>query len=93
MNINNMYLVKALSYDVSGEWYTVHAPKRGCFICKGNQHSSLHEERGEKESVNTSLNCGYTPSGECALPSIPVEVKGETIWGFLDTCSTNNYNQ
>ena len=62
--------------------------KRGCFICKGSHHSSLHEERGEKESENTSLNCGYTPSGECALPLILVEIKGETIWGFLDTCST-----
>ena len=37
------------------------------------------------------LNCGGTPSGECALPLIPVKFKGETIWGFLDTCSTKNH--
>ena len=61
--------------------------KRGCFICQGNHHSSLHEERGEKESKN----CGYTPSGECALPLILVEVKGKTIWGFSDICLTKNY--
>ena len=66
--------------------------KRGCYICQGNHHSSLHEERGKRgERKNASFNCGYTPSGGCALPLIPVEVKGKTIWGFLDICLTKNY--
>ena len=65
--------------------------RRGCFICKGNHHSSLHVEKEEKESENDPLNCGCTPSAECALPLIPAEIKGETNWGLLDTCSTRTY--
>ena len=64
---------------------------RGSLISKGHHHSSLHVEKEEKESEHDPLNCLFTPSGECALPLIPVEIKGDTIWGFLYTCSTRNY--
>ena len=54
--------------------------KRGCFTCKGNHHSSLHAERGEKESERLlSIVHGYTYSGQCALPLIRVELKGEKL--------------
>ena len=82
---------RGLCYKCGQSHLVKDCSRRGCFICKGNHHSSLHVEK-EKESEHGSLNCGYTPSGECALPLIPVEIKGETIWGFLDTCSTKNYN-
>ena len=64
--------------------------RRFCFICKGNNHHSSLDVEKEEESEHGPLYCGYTPSGECALPLIPVEIKGETIWGFLDICSTKN---
>ena len=62
--------------------------KRGCFICKGNHHSSLHEERSRNEGGNLT---GFTPSEECILPLLPFEIRGEEIWGVLDTGSSKNY--
>ena len=82
---------RGLCYKCGQNHLVKDCSRRGCFICKGNHHSSLHVEKEEKESEHDALNCGYTPSGECALPLIPLEIKGETIWGFLDTCSTRNY--
>ena len=32
-----------------------------------------------------------TQSDDCILPLIPVELKGEQIWGILDTGATKNY--
>ena len=62
--------------------------KRGCFVCHGNHHSSLHGERAQK--LEESLSA-YTPSNDCIMPLIPVEVKGEQIWGLLDTGATKKY--
>ena len=62
--------------------------KRGCFICKGSHHSSLHEERSRNDGGSLTV---LTPSEECILPLIPFEVKGEEVWGVLDTGSSKNY--
>ena len=61
--------------------------KRGCSICQGNHHSSLHEERDQKPEENHL----YTPSNDCIVPLVPVEVKGQQIWGILDTGASKNY--
>ena len=82
---------RGLCYKCGQNHLVKDCSRRGCFICKGDHHSSLHAEKEEKESEHDLLNCGYAPSGECALPLIPVEIKGETIWEFLDTCSPKNY--
>ena len=62
--------------------------KRGCFICQGNHHASLHEERIQRAEASLSV---YTQGDDCILPLIPVELKGEQIWGILDTGATKNY--
>ena len=62
--------------------------KRGCFICKGSHHSSLHEERSRNYGGSLTVP---TPSEECILPLIPFEVKGEEVWGVLDTGSSKKY--
>ena len=62
--------------------------KRGCFICKGNHHSSLHEERSNNDGGSVTA---FTPSEECILPLLPFEIRGEEVWGVLDTGSSKNY--
>ena len=61
--------------------------KRGCFICKDGHQSSLHEERSRNEEGSLTA---FTQSEECNLPLLPFEVKGEEIWGVLDTGSSRN---
>jgi len=82
---------RGLGYKCGQNHLVKDCSRRGCFICKGNHHSSLHVEKEERECEHDPLNCGYTPSGEFVLPLTPVEIKGEAICGFLDTCSTRNY--
>ena len=48
--------------------------KRGGFVCQGNHHSSLHEERDQKPEENQL----YTLSNDCIMSLIPVEVKGNS---------------
>ena len=62
--------------------------KRGCLICKGSHHSSLHEDRSRNEEGSLTV---FTPSEECNLKLLPSEVKGEEIWGVPDTASSTNY--
>ena len=62
--------------------------RRGCFICQGNHHSSLYEERDQKPEESL---ISYNPSSDCIMPLIPAEVKGQQIWGILDTGATKNY--
>ena len=62
--------------------------KGGCFISQGNHHSSLHEEKAQKSEESL---ISYTPSNDCIILLIPVEVKGQKIWGILDTGDTKNY--
>ena len=61
--------------------------KRGGFVCQGNHHSSLHEERDQKPEENQL----YTLSNDCIMSLIQVEVKGQQIWGILDAGSTKYY--
>jgi len=52
--------------------------KKGYFVCQGNHHSYLHEERDQKPDASQL----YTPFNYCIMPFIPVEVKGQKIWGI-----------
>ncbi len=56
-----------------------------CFKCKGKHHTSLCE--GKKGAILT----GYTPSDTTLPPIIPVNIKGVTLWAYLDTGSGRNF--
>ena len=78
---------KGACFKCGGNHLMKNCMKRGCYICQGNHHSSLHEEKDQKPEENQL----YTPSNDCIMPLIPVEVKGQQIWGILDTGATKNY--
>ena len=68
--------------------------KRGCFQCKGNHHVSIHEERKQRTNVLAPIAdvSRYAFSGDCVMPLISFDVKGNMIWGILDTGSTKNWD-
>ena len=78
---------KGACFTCGGNHLMKNCMKRGCFVCQGNHNSSLHEERDQKPEEKQL----YSPSNDCIMPLIPVEVKGQQIWGILDTGPTKNY--
>ena len=69
---------------------------RGCFKCGSKHHTSLCESN-ENLKPNTDgkfrvLN-GYSSSseGKSLPPIVPVEIKGEVMWAYLDTGSAKNF--
>ena len=78
---------KGACFKRGGNYLIKNCMKRNCYICQGNHHSSLHEERDQYPEENQL----YTPSNDCIMPRIPVEVKGHQLWGILDTGATRNY--
>ena len=76
-----------------GHWGK-HCRSRGCFRCKSRHHTSLCDSvqggaPGESGTVLTS----YSPSvEEWSLPAIiPVKIKGEIFWAYLDTGAGRNF--
>ena len=67
--------------------------KTGCFQCKCNHHVSIHEERKQRTNVLAPIAdvSGYTFSGDCVMPLISFDVKGNEIWGMLDTGSMKKW--
>ena len=68
-----------------------HCRSRGCYHCGEKHHTSLHDLKGPKG--DGPVLTGYsTAKEEITLPSIiPVRVKGEVFWAFLDTGSGKNF--
>ena len=54
---------------------------------------SIHEERKQRTNVLAAIVdvSGYTFSGDCVMPLISFDVKGNEMWGILDTGSTKNW--
>ena len=54
---------------------------------------SIHEERKQRTNVLAPIADvgGYTFSGDFVMPLISFDVKGNEIWGILDTGSTKNW--
>ena len=68
---------------------------RGCFKCRSKHHASLCE-RNENLKPNTDGNRvlnGYSnsPEEKSLPPIVPVEIKGEVMWAYLDTGSAKNF--
>ena len=65
---------------------------RGCRKCNAKHHTSLCD-KNEDNDKNKPLLSTYTVSTqEKSLPAIvPVNIKGHTLWGFLDTGCGRNF--
>ncbi|XP_048575296.1 uncharacterized protein LOC116604510 [Nematostella vectensis] len=61
---------------------------RGCYKCKARHHTSLCHDK-----QHNAMLSGFTPtSDEKTLPAIiPVVIKGQTFWAYLDTGSGRNF--
>ena len=63
---------------------------RGCFKCKAKHHTSLCDK--ELQGSNGRILQGFCPSNNKTLPAIvPIKIKGETLWAYLDTGSGRNF--
>ena len=67
---------------------------RGCFKCKSKHHTSLcDKDKNRPPGDNGTVLTSYSPSAdEWSLPAIiPVKIKGETFWAYLDTGAGRNF--
>ena len=67
---------------------------RGCFKCKSKHHTSLcDKDKNRPTGDNGTVLTSYSPSAdEWSLPAIiPVKIKGETFWAYLDTGAGRNF--
>ena len=65
---------------------------RGCVKCGGRHHTSIICDQHLKQGKAPSLT-GYAPNKEDVSlpPIIPVKIKCETFWAYLDTGSGRNF--
>ena len=67
---------------------------RGNFKCKSKHHTSLcDKDKNRPPGDNGTVLTSYSPSAdEWSLPAIiPVKIKGETFWSYLDTGAGRNF--
>ena len=67
---------------------------RGCFKCKSKHDTSLcDKDKNRPPGDNGTVLTSYSPSAdEWSLPAIiPVKIKGETFWAYLDTGAGRNF--
>ena len=67
---------------------------RGCFKCKSKHHTSLcDKDKNRPPGDNGTVLTSYSPSAdEWSLPAIiPVKIKGETFWAYLNTGAGRNF--
>ena len=68
--------------------------RRGCSKCKSRHHTSLCDKDKNRPTVdNGTALTSYSPSAhEWSLKAtIPVKIKGETLWAYLDTGAGRNF--
>ena len=66
---------------------------RGCFKCKSKHHTTLcDKDKNRPPGDNVTVLISYSPStDEWSLPTIiPVKIKGEIFWTYLDTGAGGN---
>ena len=65
---------------------------RGCLKCNAKHHTSLCDKNEDNQENKTSLTGFTTLTEDKSLPAIiPVNVKGQTLWAYLDTGSSRNF--
>ena len=65
---------------------------RGCLKCNAKHHTSLCDKNEDNQENKTSLTGFTTLTEEKSLPAIiPVNIKGQTLWAYLDTGSSRNF--
>ena len=68
--------------------------RQGCSKCKSRHHTSLCDKDKNRPTVdNRTALTSYSPSAhEWSLKAtIPVKIKGETLWAYLDTGAGRNF--
>ena len=68
--------------------------RRGCLKCKYKHHTSIcdREERESSSANGVSLTAYTNYAEERVLPAIiPVSIKGQVLWAYLDTGSARNF--
>ena len=63
---------------------------RGCVKCRARHHTSLCDQ---ENNTGNSVFTGYTSpvEGQTLPPMIPVNIKGTTLWAYLDSGSSRNF--
>ena len=63
---------------------------RGCVKCRARHHTSLCDQ---ENNTRNSVFTGYTSpvEGQTLPPMIPVNIKGTTLWAYLDSGSSRNF--
>ena len=77
----------------TGHWGK-HCPSWGFFKCKSTHHTSLCDKVQDKApDDNGAVLTNYSPSvEEWSLPAIiPVKIKGEMSWAYLDAGAGRNF--
>ena len=66
---------------------------RGCFKCGSKHHTSICDKNSNPDPKSNGVLQGYSRSPERnSLPAIvPVKIKGEVMWAYLDTGSSRNF--
>ena len=66
---------------------------RGCFKCGSKHHTSICDKNSNPDPKSNGVLHGYSRSPERnSLPAVvPVKIKGEVMWAYLDTGSSRNF--
>jgi hypothetical protein len=64
---------------------------RGCVKCKARHHTSLCDQGNNARTP--PVFTGYTSpvEGQTLPPMIPINIKGRTLWAYLDSGSSRNF--